>query len=209
MALPQAPSELPAELVKLVAMFGAAWAGSTHRPIPAPKIRRQWDELLCAWAETGDLPLLIRKHRGDRGSELLHASGRLIVPTDNSAAHWAFTLACAEKVPTLAEVRAMLASDAIPVVMIQKAAEKAAAKYHCTLSSEFDVNRKGWKLAHVKPVGLNTRTSLQEMPMARLKEQFCALLSPSNMFVVPSAWAGLAEVAAVIEAVVAHRASAA
>jgi hypothetical protein len=204
MTLARAPTELPAELVEFVSQFGAAWASSVHRPIPAMNVIWQWNSLLQQWAHESQLPLLIRKHRGDRGCEVLHGSGRLTIPTDNSAAHWAFTLACEGKVPTLAEISALFAADKIPVVMVQKAAEKVSAKYHCTLKPEFDVNRKGWKLAHIRPVGVNTRVALRDIPLERLQEQFRALLAPSNMFVVPSVWSGLAEVAAVVEAVHSH-----
>jgi hypothetical protein len=98
----------------------------------------------------------------------------------------------------------MLASDSIPVVMIQKGVEKPLARYHCFLRKEFNVNEFGWKLAHVKPVGLNNRASLATLPIERLQDHFRAFMSPTNMFVVPSAWSGLAEVESVINAVAAH-----
>ncbi|MGI0035712.1 MAG: hypothetical protein ACRD98_07580 [Nitrososphaera sp.] len=91
--------------------------------------------------------------------------------------------------------------DAIPVVMIQKVAERAGAKYHCNLRKNFDVNHFGWKLAHIEPVGLNSREDLTKVPIDRLASQFVKLVSPENMFVVPMAWAGIAEIDAVIRAV--------
>ncbi len=97
----------------------------------------------------------------------------------------------------------MFAEDAIPVAMIRKAAEKASAKHRCTLSRQFSVNHHGWKLAHIQQIGLNERTAISEVPMNRLASHFRALMSPSNTFVVPLAWAGMAEVEPVIQAVIA------
>lgn len=112
-------------------------------------------------------------------------------------------MAAAGECPTLHDIKSMFAEDAIPVAMIQKTAERASAKQRCTLSRQFSVNHHGWKLAHIQQIGLNERTSIAELPMERLVSHFRALMSPSNMFVVPLAWAGMAEVEPVIQAIVA------
>jgi hypothetical protein len=201
MSLPDCPTELPEDLSALIHEFGSLWASSAIRPTPEKSVLEGWQKLLFEWVETPDLPLFVRKHRGDRGHELAHETGRVIVPTDNSAPHWAFTLACAGKVPSLSEIRTFLAKDSIPVAMIQKSIEKQAARYRCTLSKDYDVNKRGWKLGHIKPVGLNTRKSVTELPIELLKEQHIALLAPRNMFVIPLAWSGLAEVENVIQSI--------
>ena len=51
MALPLAPTDLPAELTGLIAEFGKAWASSVHQPVPEPAIRREWDDLLLEWSK--------------------------------------------------------------------------------------------------------------------------------------------------------------
>ena len=94
----------------------------------------------------------------------------------------------------------MPVNDAIPVVMIHKAQERAIAKFHCTLHRQFDVNVEGWKLAHIESDGLKTRAALNTIPMGRLVEQFLRLVSPDDMFVIPLAWEGLAEVDIVVRA---------
>ena len=203
MPLPDCPRDLPADLSALIEEFGVKWAKSSVRPAPTRAVSDRWQELLAQWVETPDLPLLIRKHNGDRGHERRHTTGRTVIPTDNSAAHWAFTVACSGQVPSISDVRSLLNADGIPVVMIQKAIEKQGARYHCTLRKEFDVSQRGWKLGHIKPVGLNTRTSIADVPLERLKEQHVALLAPGNMFVIPSAWSGLAEVNSVIQSIAA------
>ena len=202
--LNRCPVDLPPELAAFVEGFGKAWAASALRPRPSDAALSHWAKLIDAWAAAGDLPLFVRKHANNRGSVVAHPSGRSLVPTDNSPAHWAYVLASSGQCPTLDDIRSMLARDSIPVVMIQKGVEKPLARYHCFLRKEFNVNEFGWKLAHVKPVGLNNRASLADLPIERLQNHFRTFMSPANMFVVPSAWSGLAEVESVINAVAAH-----
>jgi len=201
MPLPQCPPALPRELEELIEQFGRTWASSPIRPAPTPPVAEYWKKLVSDWAAAGDLPLYIRKHNGDRGSELIHPTGRKLVPTDNSAAHWSFTLACEGITPTLDDIRRWISDDLIPIVMIQKTIEKPKAKYHCSLSKKFNVNLQGWKLGHILPVGLNTRQSLVEIQIKKLEDQFQCLINPSNMFAIPLGWSGLAEVNSVIGAV--------
>lgn len=204
MPLPACVSVLPLDLTALVAEFGRLWAISDARPRPAAAVRAHWTALIDAWIRAVDMPLFIRKHRGDRGTEIIHPSGRRIIPTDNSPAHWAFTLACDGATPTLDEVRGWVASDAIPVAMILRSTEHGGAKYRRCLTRQFNVNTSGWKLAHLAPVGLNAKLSLGAMQMPALEASFRRFLSPANMFVVPLEWSGLAEVESVVRAVAAH-----
>ena len=201
MALPACPVALPAELEVLVAEFGRGWAASDIRPRPSREVAAAWDDLVLEWSNAADLPLLVRKSNQDRGCEYSHASGRHYISTDNSVAHWSFTLACSGVVPSIAEIRSWVENDSIPIVMIQHAVEKQKAKYHRSLRPEFNVNTSGWKLGHIQPVGLKTRYPVANLPLEKIQQQHRALLAPSNMFVVPLAWSGLAECEAVIRAV--------
>lgn len=189
------------ELTEHVERFALAWAKSAVRPSPTPGVIAHWNILLDEWSTAPDLPLFVRKHANNRGSEVTHPSGRKIVPTDNSPAHWAYTLASAGERPTLGDVRTWVSEDRIPIAMIHKSVEKPIAKYHCCISKAHDVNARGWKLAHVSAVGLNTRTPFSDLPLERLAQQFVRLMSPGNMFVVPMAWSGLAEIRYVIDAI--------
>lgn len=199
--LVRCPDRLPQDIVALIEQFGRAWADSPLRPRPSAVALAQWSTLLEAWVEDDGVPLFVRKHSANRGSVILHASGRALVPCDNSPAQWAFVMATAGECPTLPDIKSMFAEDAIPVAMIQKTAERASAKQRCTLSRQFSVNHHGWKLAHIQQIGLNERTAISALPMERLAAHFRALMSPSNMFVVPLAWAGIAEIEAVCRAV--------
>lgn len=201
MILPTCPSTLPPELTALVAQFAAGWAACPMRPAPTPEVAHHWERLVKQWADADDLPLLVRKHDGNRGMLIRHVSGRTIVPSDNSAAHWAFSLAAAGVCPSLAEIRNWFSTDKIPVVMIQKKKEKECASHHCRLPREHDVTEKGWKLAHIDPVGVNLKTPLESVSLDLLKAKFINLVSPANMFVIPRPWGGLGESQTVIDAV--------
>ncbi|MGE4110759.1 MAG: hypothetical protein AB7E73_08670, partial [Burkholderiales bacterium] len=118
MSLPVCPKLLPADLALLVEKFGETWAASSIRPSPKPEILNHWATLVRSWASDPELPLLVRKHRNNRGSQIIHLSGRILIPSDNSAAHWAFTLASEGIRPTLDQIRSWFEQDKIPVVMI-------------------------------------------------------------------------------------------
>lgn len=201
MPLPACPKDLPAELVEHIERFASAWAISPVRPFPSEAAVAHWSALLAEWVADSSMPLYVRKHANNRGAEIEHPSGRKLVPTDNSPAHWAYTLASVGECPNIEAIKEMVAKDRIPVAMIHKAVEKPNAKYRCFLSKEHNVNTQGWKLAHISAVGLNTRTQLAELPLERLVQQFNDLMSPANMFVVPMAWSGLGETSQVIKAV--------
>jgi hypothetical protein len=204
-SLAHCPEFLPSDLTSLVESFGRAWAASPSRPRPEAHVMEHWSKLLAEWAGLEDLPLFVRKPANNRGSVIVHDSGRSIVPCDNSPAHWAYVLASQSECPLINDIRAFLTEDSIPIAMILKSIEKPAARYRCTLTKKFNVNQFGWKLAHIAGVGLNSRASISTLPIERLTAQFIALMNPANMFVVPIAWAGIAELEAVIQAVASAR----
>lgn len=78
------PDRLPQDIVALIEQFGRAWADSPLRPRPSPAVMAQWLALLEAWVKDDGVPLFVRKHSANRGSVILHASGRALVPCDNS-----------------------------------------------------------------------------------------------------------------------------
>jgi hypothetical protein len=95
--------------------------------------------------------------------------------------------------PSLNDVRAMFADDRVPVAMVIKASEKTQAKFRCTRQSSPGPNHMGWKVAHIEDVGLGYTDVLTTLPLSELQAHFVRFLSPSNMFLVPKAYAGIAE----------------
>lgn len=198
-SVPSCPGELSSEIGGSIRQLGKLWASSPSCPRIAKTTVRAWDTLLASWRDNPSLPLLVRKASGAvRGSELIHASGRPIVPTDNSPAQWACSLALRGIVPTIEEVRAAFVSDTLPVAFAHKSHEKDRRRYHCTLGKH-GINKAGWKLCHIQPVGLRGRGAITDFPIDDLKIAFYRLLSPSNYFLLPLAWGGLGEVSEFVD----------
>jgi hypothetical protein len=190
---PSAPAQLPGEMPDLLRRLADLWAQDTARPRPSPSVLEHWDSLIARWSDDPSLPLLVRKPANNRGAVLVNGAGRKIIPTDNSPAQWAFALAVLGDTPSLDWVREQLAADTIPMAMILKASERANAHHRCTPNHCANPNAAGWKVAHIINVGLASSTALEQMPEAQLREHFVRLMSPDNMFVVPSRYAGLGE----------------
>ncbi len=170
---------LPDELRVYLRALARQWRESPTRPCPRPEVSAHWDALVDAWVRDPSLPLLVRRG-GDRGSEQRHRSGRTVVCVDNSPAHW--TLACAIQgfEPGLDEVLAALESGSLPVVFALSKAEAARLpRYRGVLARSQEarsLNRGGWKVCHIRPVGLRTRGAVTDLPLGDLVERSRALL---------------------------------
>ena len=99
------PEQLPSNISELLGQLGRLWAESDACPHIKKETKTAWDNLLHAWADDNSLPLLVRKGSLVRGSEIIHSSGRAIIPTDNSPAQWACHLAFRDVIPTLQQIR--------------------------------------------------------------------------------------------------------
>ena len=197
--IPAAPLLAPPSIQRGLAIAAEAWWEDPVRPRLGEEILLRWAALLNAWSDAEDLPLVVRKARDNRGHSLRHESGRTIVPSDNSPAHWALALAFNDVCPSLDEVRAMWAGDTIPIAMVMKAIERPAATYRCTRQTVEGPNAKGWKVAHIRDVGLGYTCDIERLPLRVLRDHFSRFLSPANMFLVPKAYAGVAETPEFIE----------
>lgn len=193
------PGQLPSNISKLLGQLGKLWAESDACPHIKKETKTAWDDLLHAWADDSSLPLFVRKGSLVRGSEIIHSSGRAIIPTDNSPAQWACHLAFRNVVPTLQQIRDNFHEDSIPVAFAHKREEYKQRKYNKTLGS-YSINRFGWQLCHFNDVGLNSRTPLERLSIDDLKKAFTYLLSPSNFFVVPKVWGGMGDTDEFIDA---------
>jgi hypothetical protein len=164
-------------------------------------MKDHWDALIESWVADPEMPLAVRKMgTGVRGGVTKHqSSGREIVLADNSPAQWAFSCAFRSHKWSVEELKSELRNDRVPFTFATKRSEKASVKYRATLSScGIDLNKRGWKLCHVDPVGLKARTRIEDLPIDELKRHFRLLLRPSNHFLVPKCWSGLGELPEVI-----------
>lgn len=204
--LQDCPDPLPDDLRKHVLDLACAWINHPSRLRVSKETIEHWDHLIETWIAADDLPLFVRKSDGNRGSLLTHHTGRPLVPTDNSPAHWVYALALGDVRPTLDSIRCMLKADQIPIAMIldAKKGEKAAAKFKCT-KQPVNLNTFGWKICHVDKVGLNVKTALEAIPLDILKQHFRRTMTPHNMFLVPKVWSGLGEMPEMIEAAISVR----
>lgn len=175
--------------------LGRRWAVDPTQPSIKEATLRKWDELLEVWISSRELPLLVRKARQNRGTAIRTASGRIVIPTDNSPAQWAFAVAYDGICPRISEVLDLLGSGGIPIAMALSAgAERDGATYRGLRGRCPGTAEGGWKLAHIEPVALGGRGPLSEYDRPILERHFRLLMSPRNMLVVPAAWSGLAEV---------------
>ena len=198
--LPQ--SQSPIEFSEKLRELGKAWSRSEYRPRLPHATKAHWDTLISEWAAS-DLPLVIRKGGGIRGSVVKHTSGRLIIIADNSPAQWCFSRAFGEQLYSVIDIRTLLEKDSIPFTFATKTAEKSIMAYKCTLSSGDNVNKRGWKLCHIEDVGLKTKIAINTLSLEILMKHFKLLMAPSNHFLIPLDWGGLGEVPEVIDEIAA------
>lgn len=178
--------------------MGCEWAKNLDRPRVNEATRLHWDKMLADWRDMLEIPLLIRKSTGVRGSVLPHSTGRRIVITDNSPAQWACSQALKGCEPNIEDIADLFKTDMLPVSFAHKKAESLEREYNCTLGKH-SVNKAGWKLCHIREVGLNCSAPLKDIAIETLKEKFELLLSPSNYFLIPKRWGGIGEVSEFIE----------
>lgn len=191
-------SEIPVEMSQNLREVGRIWATSNSQPRLDVEIKNHWDALIRAWVDS-DLPLAVRKSGRIRGSVVNHSGGRRIVLTDNSPAQWAFSRAFSGSKYRIDDIRELLQRDEIPFAYATKSSEKNEMAFRCTLSARDNVNKCGWKLCHIEDVGLGSPTRPEHLPLDTVIRHFCSLLSPSNHFLVPLAWAGLGELPEIID----------
>jgi hypothetical protein len=76
--------------------------------------------------------------------------------------------------------------------------EKPLMHYKCTLSAKDDINKQGWKLCHIHGNGSSTTIQVEQLLISDQVDHFKKLINPSNHFLIPLEWPGLAEVSEVI-----------
>ncbi len=161
-------------------------------------VLKYWsDDLLLKWINDPTMPLYIRKSSATylKGKEIKHKSGRILIPVDNGPAHWALSMAFNENMPTLESVRAeWINQDRINIGMIISKDHASKVKYKCADHIVDNPNEKGWKVAHIEAIGINSRTPLESVDLKILTDHFFKFLNPANMFLIPKKYSGLAEI---------------
>lgn len=189
----------PDDLTDLIYQISETWVNSPERPRLNRKVVLEWDEVISSWIEDKTLPLFVRNIRAGRGRRIEHASGRILVPADNTPAHWSFMTAFSGHCPTIQDVHRLVDSDSIPIAMIFNKAERERADFKGERASIKNPNKMGWKVCHIEPVRMKARGTLEDRGINVLEEHFKYFLSPSNMFLVPKALAGIGEFESLIK----------
>lgn len=194
------PNPLPQSLTEALDNIAYEWARSPLRPRLKKGIADHWDLVVKEWADDRIMPLFIRRFNDEfpRGKAIRHASGRMLIPVDNTPAHWVLSLALREEVLGVEIIERMLAEDRIPIAMILKKKEKASAAYKCCGRKDLLFNDYGWKVCHKESVKFG-RGNIVDMSLDSLKGHFCRFMSPQNMFLIPLQLGGLGELSGLIE----------
>lgn len=181
------PNYMRASLTDL----GEQWKNDPERPAVDPDIELRYEEVLRQWIEHEGMPLLIRKHRKNRGHRLIHVTGRVFVPVDNSPANWFLSNALNKQDIELKDIVRSLDEGTLPVGMVVEKGGTYTGRLGKMLLP--DLNALGWKICHIHPIGIG-RGDLTQMDMALLKEHMQKFLSIKNMFLIPKSHGGLGEV---------------
>jgi hypothetical protein len=187
------------EISQSVFDLGVQWARDPKRPQIPRQTFSDWTVLIGDWIANSDLPLLVRKAQNNRGSCILGAGGRKLIPTDNSPAQWAFAYAHSGRCPSVQEIVPLLERSELPVAMILKGNERQHAIYKGVRSKCLGTSDNGWKLALIVDVALGGQGPIETYSFDKIAAHFARFMSPANMFVVPAEFAGLAEVTAFIK----------
>jgi hypothetical protein len=194
------PNDLGGDLTNAINNAARLWFCSPLRPTIQADVLNGWSDLLQNWIADKSIPFFVRSSKSAPGTVIVHPTGRLLVPTDNSPAQWVFTQAEKGIIPSLDDIRHGFENDQIPIAMAIKKKHKADTKYFCNLATLKDnPNNRGWKVAHIESVGLRQRGEIAEMNISDLEAHFIRLLNPSNMFLVPKKWAGFSEIEEVVK----------
>lgn len=184
---------IDAAMSEKIQELGKFWKKSETNPKISEKVLSKWERLIDDWINDETLPIIIRKQTSIRGSETTHDSGRKIVTTDNSFSQWIYCNVLNGNTYSIEEIKDLLKKDNIPMSFAIKASEKEKIKYKKTLGN-YSINKRGWKLCHIDPVGLKTKQSLEKIDIQDLKNHFKKLANPRNMFLLPLQIGSLGEI---------------
>ena len=179
------------EIRKQISAIGRLWRFSEHNPKISSDIVDAWDRLIDDWIEDKTMPLIVRRSKELRGHIYHHSSGREIVVSDNTIAIWVSNKVLSGEIETLSHIKELLELDEIPITFAFKKDEVIVARYTKTLGK---YALKDWKVCHIDPIGLNTKTNIVDIPIKVLEEHFRKYASPKNIFLLPQAIGGLGEI---------------
>lgn len=161
---------------------------------PPKEIINNWELILNQWMNVSHLPLFVRQPSKIRGSDIKHVSGRSIIITDNTPAHWVYkTFVFDNKPVTLTLVEEAMNSKSLPLAMMRKRTELDFLHKTQIASKDFRLGNVDWKISHIKGVALPRTLKLQ---LQEYQKHHYRFLSLGNMYLIRKEYSGLAEVKA-------------
>lgn len=174
--------------------LGRLWKLSKNRLKISNNVLNSWNRLISEWAEDENIPLIIRKFN-KRGEIVNHPSGREIIFSDNTFAAWVYSEALNRKTYELSKLRGKLAKKEIPMIFALNKKEKAKLESISGYTKTLGKNPlSGFKLCHIKPVGLNNDNKIEYLDINEIIKYFKRYANPINMFLLPKDIGGLGEI---------------
>ncbi|MDP7628754.1 MAG: hypothetical protein QF530_12720 [SAR202 cluster bacterium] len=188
---------VPTYLDEGIRELALQWKDDSNRPVVRPDVEARYEKELKLWIDDPSLPMLIRKHRRNRGHVLEHESRRKLVPVDNAPANWFFSSALFGFLFEASDVLPKLENDSLPIGMI--ADPEATYKGHQSIKMDPpNLNTLNFKICHVEPVGIGYG-DIKQIDLKTLKEHMYRFLSVGNMFLIPKQYGALGELTAFLE----------
>lgn len=186
-----------------LSILGKSWYENPMRPKLEDQELAYWSSLVENWCNSPTMPLLVRKG-AIRAVERVHKSNRIVIPCDNSAAHWAFMGCYLKERPSLDEVYEQIYSGQLPLSMARNRIEKSliesgeakglAGMMNGSLyGNTRNIDGKSYKVCHIKDIGMKKRGEAHTLPIELLTSHMKLFLDPMNMFVVPIRYSGIGE----------------
>lgn len=169
---------------------------------PSNEIINSWQEIINEWLENNSLPLFVRKGGETRGKKI-EFSGRQIITTDNTPAHWVFKNLVLENLSfNIKEIENLINSNNFPISFIRKKSEYETLLDGMVANSKTRLNNLGWKLAHIERVAMKRG---ENITLQDYKNHHSKFLNLSNIYLIDKQFSGLAEVNLFNEIVMNHK----
>lgn len=192
-------SQYAKQLSNSIKIIAKEWRNISQNLVFDKQVLNHWNILTSSWIESNNIPLIIRSKKYPKGIEIIHETGRKIIPSDNSPALWIAEQILHKNEPTLDEIESCIHAMEIPFSFIQKKNTNLNLKYKTSCTYNKILTKKEWKLCHINNVGLNKKGDISKLNIEFLKGKSFNLINPYNFFLLPKTIGGLGEISYFIE----------
>lgn len=159
--------------------------------IPQKEVSECWLKILNEWVDDEQMVLFVRKGNDIRGSISEIYSGRKIMTTDNTPAHWIFrNTVFSNRSLSKQTIAELIHSNQFPVSFIKKGSEKDTLVENMLADKAIKEQITSWKLAHIDRIALKRSKNI---PLEEYKNHHRKFLDLNNMYLIDKEYSGLAE----------------